>query len=100
MAVTSQPSPIVRTFLTDMPAVTAKASLTLLSKRSAAVTDFWRSFVEIRQPTELMAVQMGYWSQLVDDYQDAFSQGLSQLTAPAPARALTVVEPQPVAHAV
>ena len=100
MAETMQQPTVVRTFLTDMPAVTAKASLTLLSKRSAAVTDFWRSVAEIRQPTELMAVQLGYWTQLVDDYQEAFTEGCSEITAPAPAHLLTVVESPRVAQAV
>lgn len=79
MADNIQPMPMPRTFMTDLPAATMSAGMTLLSRRSAALADFWRSCAEVRQPTELMAVQLNFWTQLVDDYQEALSQGLSQV---------------------
>lgn len=86
MADSIQPPRMPRSFLTDAPAATMSASMTLMSRRSAALADFWRSCAEVRQPTELMAVQLNYWTQLVDDYQEAFTQGLSQMgMAPPPA---------------
>ena len=79
-----KPAPMPRSFLTDMPAATMTASLALLTRRSSALADFWRSCAEVRQPTELMAVQLNYWTQLVDDYQEAMAQGFSQLSNAAP----------------
>jgi hypothetical protein len=74
--------------MTDMPAATMHAGLVLMSRRSSALADFWRSCAEIRQPAELMAVQLNYWTQLVDDYQEALNEGLSQISAePEPAEA-------------
>ena len=83
MADTIQPAAAPRSFMTDMPAATVNAGMTLLSRRSAAIADFWRSCAEVRQPTELMAVQLNYWTQLVDDYQEAITQGFAQMAAPA-----------------
>lgn len=83
MAETTQPLPIPRTFMTDMPAATMNAGMTLLSRRSAALADFWRSCAEVRQPSELMAVQLNFWTQLVDDYQEALAQGFSQMSTAA-----------------
>ena len=81
MADTTTPSPIPRSFMTDMPAATVNVGLALMSRRTNAIADLWRTCAEIRQPTELMAVQLNYWTQLVDDYQEAFNEGLSQMSA-------------------
>jgi hypothetical protein len=77
MAEPIQPMPIPRSFMTDAPAAAMNASLTLLSRRSSALADFWRSCAEVRQPTEFMALQLNYWTQLVDDYQDALVQTMT-----------------------
>lgn len=74
---------IPRSFMTDMPNATMHVGLALMSRRSNALADFWRSCAEIRQPAELMAVQLNYWTQLVDDYQEALNEGLSQMSSPA-----------------
>lgn len=74
---------IPRSFITDVPVATVNVGLALMNRRSSAIADFWRSCAEIRQPTELMAVQMHYWTQLVDDYQEALNESISQIT-PAP----------------
>jgi hypothetical protein len=80
MAEAMNPIPIPRSFMTDMPTATMHASLALMSRRSNALADFWRSCAEVRQPAELMAVQLNYWTQLVDDYQEALNEGLSQIS--------------------
>lgn len=91
MADESNPTRIPRSFMTDMPVATVNVGLALMNRRSSAIADFWRSCAEIREPTELVAVQMNYWTQLVDDYQEALNEGISQI-APAPA---TGPEPAP-----
>jgi hypothetical protein len=80
MAENIQPAPMPRSFMTDVPAASMNAGLALITRRTSALADFWRSCAEVRQPTELMAVQLNYWTQLVDDYQEALSQGLSQIS--------------------
>lgn len=82
MADESNPARIPRSFMTDMPVATVNVGLALMNRRSSAIADFWRSCAEIREPTELVAVQMNYWTQLVDDYQEALNEGISQI-APA-----------------
>lgn len=67
-----------RSFMADLPAAGMSVGLALMQRRSSALADFWRSFAEVRQPTDLMAMQLNYWTQLVDDYQEALSEGLSQ----------------------
>jgi hypothetical protein len=76
-----QPLSMPRSFMTDAPAAAMNASLTLMSRRSTALADYWRSCVEVRQPTEFMALQLNYWTQLVDDYQEAFAQSMSSMGA-------------------
>ena len=90
MADANAPLHIPRSFMTDMPVATVNVGLALVSRRSSALADFWRSCAEVREPTEMMAVQMSYWTQLVDDYQEALNEGISQIGAapasePAPA---------------
>lgn len=80
-------SPEPRSFLADMPVATMNASFALMSRRSNAVADFWRSCAEVRQPAELMAVQLNYWTQLVDDYQEAFTESMNQLSSASEAAA-------------
>lgn len=79
MAEADKIPPIPRTFLQDMPAATVNVGLALMSRRSAAIADFWRSCAEVRQPTELVALQFNYWSQLVDDYQEALHEGFAKV---------------------
>lgn len=78
-----------RSFLADMPVATMNAGMALMSRRTNAIADFWRSCAEVRQPAELMAVQLSYWTQLVDDYQEAISEGMTQLSADAETAAAT-----------
>ncbi len=95
MADTIRPASMPRSFLADAPAQAVNIGLSLMSRRSNAIADFWRSCAEIRQPTEFMAVQLHYWSQMVDDYQEALAEGLTQLSPGA--HAMTT-EPPPAAR--
>jgi hypothetical protein len=99
MAENIQPAPMPRSFMADMPNATMNAGLALLSRRTTALADFWRSCAEVRQPTELMAVQLNYWTQLVDDYQEALSQGLSQI-AGATSEAASAAQPPSTAQSI
>jgi hypothetical protein len=85
MPETTKPTPmaIPRTFMTEAPAAAMNVGFTLMSRRSNAIAEYWRSFAEVREPTDLMAVQLNYWTQLVDDYQVAFNEGMSQLSRSA-----------------
>ena len=74
---------IPRSFLAEAPIATVTAGLALMSRRSSALAEFWRSCAEVREPSDLMAVQLNYWTQLVDDYQEAISETLSPLGASA-----------------
>lgn len=78
----NNPLHIPRSFMTDMPVATVNVGLALVTRRSSALADFWRSCAEVREPTEMMAVQMSYWTQLVDDYQEALNEGISQIGSP------------------
>lgn len=84
MAQAINPARIPRSFMTDMPVASVNVGLALMNRRSSAIADFWRSCAEIREPSELVAAQMNYWTQLVDDYQEALNEGISQI-APASA---------------
>jgi len=75
-----------------MPVASMNASLALMSRRTNALADFWRSCAEVRQPAELMAVQLNYWTQLVDDYQEAFTESLNQLSSASEAAAKATPE--------
>jgi hypothetical protein len=83
MTVSAEP----RSFLADMPVASMNASMELMSRRSNAIADFWRSCAEVRQPAELMAVQLNFWTQLVDDYQEAFTESMAQLSSASEAAA-------------
>ena len=83
MADAAKIPPIPRSFLQDVPAATVNVGLALVSRRSSAIADFWRSCAEVREPTELMALQLNYWTQLMDDYQEAVREGLANLTSEA-----------------
>jgi hypothetical protein len=89
MADFSRPAPQPRSFLADAPVMAVNAGLTLLSRRSSALADYWRCCAQAAEPSDLIGVQMQYWTQLVDDYQDAFAQSVSQLSAAAEAEART-----------
>lgn len=83
MAESTPIAPIRRSFLTEAPAASVNVGLALISRRSDAIADFWRSYSEVREPSDLVAVQLHYWTQLVDDYQDAFAEGLSKVAGAA-----------------
>ena len=80
MADAAKIPPIPRSFLHDVPATTVNVGLALMNRRTSAIADFWRSCAEVREPTELMALQLNYWTQLFDDYQEAVREGLANLS--------------------
>lgn len=81
-----KPAAQPRSFMNEAPAAAMNAGLSLLSRRSSAIADFWRSCAEVRQPTEFMALQLSFWTQMVDDYQEALSESMSQLATAEPTR--------------
>ncbi|CAN7280858.1 hypothetical protein LJR219_001318 [Phenylobacterium sp. LjRoot219] len=64
-----------------MPVASVNVGMELMGRRANAIADFWRSCAEIRQPAELMAVQLNFWTQLVDDYQECFTESMAQLSS-------------------
>jgi hypothetical protein len=64
-------------FLTETPAAFMSAGMTLISRRTSAVADFWRSWSKVREPADLMAVQLNFWTRLAEDYQAALAEGAS-----------------------
>lgn len=100
MPETVTPIPIPRSFV-EAPTAAMSVGFHFLTRRSTAIADYWRSLAEVRQPTELMAVQLNYWTQLVDDYQEALSESITQLsTAEEEAQAAAKARrAAPAAHA-
>jgi hypothetical protein len=60
----------------EAPMAAMNAGMTFLSRRTTANADFWRSFAAMRDPSDLMALQLNYWTQLVDDCQEALAESL------------------------
>lgn len=60
------------------------AGLALAGRRSHAVADYWRTVAQVRDPGELLALQLSYWSQLMDDYAAAFGESVAPLGGPPP----------------
>ena len=81
------PSAFAPSLFTEAPVAAMNAGLTLLSRRSTALAEFWRSCAAIREPTDLMALQLNYWTQFVDDVQEAFAKSMSQVASTASAAA-------------
>jgi hypothetical protein len=68
----------------EAPMAAMNAGMTLLSRRAAATAEFWRSFAAVRDPSDLMALQLNYWTQLVDDCQEALAESMPQAAASGP----------------
>jgi hypothetical protein len=60
------------TVLTDLSTSALSAGMALMERRSRAMSDYWRTIGAAREPGDLMAVQLGYWRQMTDDYAEAF----------------------------
>lgn len=70
-------------FLADLQARTFQSALGLATRRSQAATDYLRALPSVRQPGDLVALQISYFSQMFDDYSAAVTDGLAAFTAPA-----------------
>jgi hypothetical protein len=76
-----------RRLMTELSTTTLSVGMALMERRSRAVAEYWRSFAAVREPSELLAVQLGYCHQMMDDYAAAMSESLSSLkqgATPAP----------------
>ncbi len=98
MTETVKPAAQPRSFIADAPAASMSVGLHLFSRRSAAIADFWRSCAEVREPTDLMAVQFNYWTQLMEDYQEALSEGMAQIAGSASDVAKSAADTTRAAH--
>jgi hypothetical protein len=75
------------TFLADVQTRAIQSYFDLAARRSQAMTDYLRSLSSVRQPDDLVAVQMSFWNQMVNDYSSALTESLTPLAgAAAPAR--------------
>jgi len=73
------------TILADLATSSASAGMALVDRRSRAVAEYWRSFAAVREPGELMALNLGYCSQMLDDYSAAYAEGLKPVAGQAEA---------------
>lgn len=63
-----------RTLAADICLTELYVAVALMGRRSRALADFWQAAPLVREPGELLALQLGYWSQMVDDYAAAFNE--------------------------
>jgi hypothetical protein len=75
--------------LTDLQTRSFQTTLGLIARRSQAAREYIGALPHVRQPGDLMALQLSYWTQMLDDYSAAMTESLSPFVAPAAA-------PQPV----
>jgi hypothetical protein len=78
MSGTSETVP--HTVIADVSTACASAGVALMERRSRALADYWRAVGEVREPTELFALNLGYCSQMMDDYLAAYAEGLKPLS--------------------
>jgi len=67
------------TFIVDFQTRAIQSCFDLAARRSQAMTDYVRSLSGCRQPDDLVAVQMSFWSRMVDDYSSAMADSLTPL---------------------
>lgn len=80
-------------FLTDLQTRTFQTTLGLIARRSQAAGDYIAALPQVRQPSELMALQLTYWTQMLDDYSAAMTESFTPFGA---AVATPAAGPQPV----
>ncbi|HEY8572669.1 hypothetical protein [Phenylobacterium sp.] len=78
-----------RSVLPEVATAAVGVGLGLIERRGRAIADYWRALGGVRDPAELMALNLGYCTQLMDDYTAACAEGLKPVSeAPAePAQA-------------
>jgi hypothetical protein len=79
-----------------VPIAGLNAATALADRRGQAIAEYWRGASAAREPSDLLGVQLVYWSRMLDDYGQALTDSLAPLTAVdmAPAAAL-LPEPAP-----
>lgn len=76
------PSPIGEPpaqFISDLQTRTFQSAVGLMCRRSQAAADYIRALPSVRQPSDLVALQMSYWTHLLEDYSSAMSESLTPL---------------------
>jgi hypothetical protein len=89
------PEAVPHTLVADVSGACSRAAVALMEKRSRAIADYWRAVAAVREPSELYALNLGYCSQMLDDYAAAYAEGLKPIggaadeaaAEPAPERA-------------
>jgi hypothetical protein len=79
------------------PLAGLNAAAALVDRRSHAVADYWRGAAAAHEPSELLGLQLGYWTQMLDDYAQALTESFAPITVEAPAEVFlpAVIEPKP-----
>jgi hypothetical protein len=67
----------ISTTATDTSSAVAGVGLHYMGRRAAAQAQFWEGCARLHEPTALWALQLGYWTQVVTDVQEAITEGLS-----------------------
>jgi len=84
-------------FLSEFQVHAFQSAFGLATRRSQAMTDYLRSLASVRQPNDLVALQMSFWSQMLDDYSSAMSESLAPLAGAEVAAPATPPRSQAVA---
>jgi len=71
--------------LSDFQARAFQSTFGLAARRGQAMTDYLRALASVRQPNDLVALQMSFWNQMIDDYSSAMTDSLAPLAAAEPA---------------
>jgi hypothetical protein len=90
-------------YLAELQAKSFQAALDLIGRRGQAAGDYMRALAGVREPSDLVSLQLGYWTRMLDDYSIAMAGGLEPLgeaAVPAPLAAPeALADPQPEAPA-
>jgi hypothetical protein len=54
----------------------------LISRRSQALADYWLALAQARQPEQAVALQVDYWTHMIDDYAAAANEAVSPFVQP------------------
>ncbi|MDB5476814.1 MAG: hypothetical protein JWP49_2325 [Phenylobacterium sp.] len=68
-----------------VPIAGLTAATALASRRSQAIADYWETASTTQHPSQLLGLQLGYWTQMLDDYAQALTESFAPFTAEATA---------------
>jgi hypothetical protein len=71
----------------------SKSAADLASHRSQALAEYWLALAGVRQPEEVMAVQVDYWAHLMGDYAAAAAEALAPFAASADGESKAASQP-------